>query len=325
MQCPRLNHFVRLNHDGTVSRCGHMNNPPRFDTLEELDSSPWLKAVISDLSQNHWPSECNRCKATEELSNTSVRLNAIEFHKNQKKKDYLIVGGVLDNLCNSACQTCTEHLSTRIGSLKGRVIRINNINHFWELPQDRITHLDINGGEPSYSPYYKEVLSKLPTNVQSIRLNTNGSVVLDELYDLVNKGIDVTVTLSFDGIGLTHDYVRWPIKWETFLKNLMTYKSMPVNLNLWTTVSALNICDLKNIFDFVNEYQLNHSWALLENPQELNIKFKNKFTTAAKEILRGHPLADALATDIDNTKDLEQFINSSDTLRKISINDYIKI
>lgn len=325
MQCPRLNHFVRLNHNGTVSRCGHMNNPPRFETLEELDNSQWLKTIISDLSDDKWPNECIRCKTTEELNQTSIRLNAIEFHKNQKKKDYLIVGGVLDNLCNSACQTCTEHLSTRIGSLKGRVIRINNINNFWKLPQDRITHLDINGGEPSYSPYYKEVLSNLPPNVESIRLNTNGNIILTELNDIASKGVDVTVTLSFDGISLVHDYVRWPVKWDTLLKNLMTYKSMPVKLNLWTTVSVLNICDLKNIFDFVKEHNLDHSWALLETPQELNVRFKNKFTVAAKELLKGHPIADMLAIDVDNTKDLDNFINESDLLRKISINDYIKI
>ena len=36
MYCPRLDHFVRFNPNGTVSRCGHMVNSPEFDTLEKM-------------------------------------------------------------------------------------------------------------------------------------------------------------------------------------------------------------------------------------------------------------------------------------------------
>lgn len=276
MQCPRLDHFIRFNPNGTVSRCGHMVNAPEFNNLDELTSSSWLQSIKLDFERDAWPSECSRCNKTEQENNTSIRLNSIRLDQEQTRHDYLQVGGVLDNLCNAGCLTCNENLSSKIGSLKNRVFPIvNNSNKFWELPQDRIVHLDINGGEPSYSKNYKRLLQNLPPNLKTLRLNTNGNVILNELTDVVKKGIEVTVTVSFDGVGPVHEFVRWPLRWEKFFDNLMVYKSMPVKLNLWTTVSALNVDDLPNIIEFAKQHNINHSYAYLTEPKELAVENKN--------------------------------------------------
>lgn len=276
MHCPRLDHFVRFNPDGSVSRCGHMTRQPRFPTLALMETSEWLAGVKESMEQGIWPVECERCMETEHINGTSIRLNAIKFDQTQTQADYLTVGGVLDNICNSACLTCNEHLSTKIGGLISKHYEIiDNTKGFWALPQERIVHLDINGGEPSYSKNYKQVLANLPTHVKSVRLNTNCSTVLKELIPLVEQGIDVTVTVSLDGIGAVHDFVRWPIKWDKFYKNLMTYKSMQVRLNLWTTVSALNIDDLPNIIAFAQDHNIDHSYAYLKEPAELAVENKD--------------------------------------------------
>ena len=39
MFCPRIKHFVRLNQDGSVGKCGHMINAKGFPTLQELDDN----------------------------------------------------------------------------------------------------------------------------------------------------------------------------------------------------------------------------------------------------------------------------------------------
>jgi sulfatase maturation enzyme AslB (radical SAM superfamily) len=276
MYCPRLDHFVRFNPNGTVSRCGHMVNPPQFPTLESMDSSDWLQDVKERMSKDQWPVECERCMETEQLNGTSIRLNAINFDKSQIQSDYLTVGGVLDNVCNSACLTCDENHSTLIGGLTSKTYPIvDNSNKFWLLPIDRIVHLDINGGEPSHSKNYKHILANLPSNIKSVRLNTNCSTVLDELLPLANRGVDITVTVSLDGIGAVHDFVRWPIKWDKFYNNLMAYKTMPVKLNLWTTVSVLNVDDLPNIIAFAKEYNIDHSYAYLKMPTELAVENKD--------------------------------------------------
>lgn len=323
MDCPRLKHFVRFNSNGTLSRCGHMDTPAQFQTLEELDSSVWLSNIKHQFETDTWPQECSRCRLSEESGNSSLRTNAIEFHKEQTRDDYLIVGGVLDNICNSACIMCSEKFSTKIGSLTSKnYVIVDNTNPFRQLPLNRIVKLDINGGEPSASKNYKRILNNLPPNLKYLRVNTNCTIILDELVDISAKGIDVTVTVSFDGIGKIHDYIRWPIPYEKFIKNLMVYKDMPVNLNLWTTVSALNIGNLNSIFEFVNNNGFNHSWALLSTPDELNVKYKNWLTLSADV---PDFLLNQVAVDDDNSDVLSAFLTEQDIKRNITHKDYYEV
>jgi len=309
MQCPRLDHFVRFNPGGTVSRCGHMIAPPQFRSLDEMDQSDWLY----NIRRQEWPAECLRCYDTERVNGKSIRQNAIEFDAKQTNKNYLIVGGILDNVCNSACFTCTKEYSTKIGSLTDKIYPIvDNSEAYWNLPLDRVVHLDINGGEPSASKNYKRILQNLPPNLESLRLNTNCSLVIEELADIVAKGIDVTVTVSLDGIEAVHDYVRWPIKWDKFYSNLMIYKQMNVKLNTWTTVSALNIKDFKNILKFVNKNKLNHSYAFLNDPDVLNVKYWNRYTSVCKGQFN------RVATDRNNDLELDVFLEEQNRIRGIS-------
>lgn len=271
MYCDRLDHFVRINSNGTLSRCGHMVNPAQFATIEQMNQSDWLQQAKEKFLNDVWPTECQRCQQTEQENNTSIRLNANQLFAGVTD-DSLQVGGVLDNVCNAACLTCNSDHSTRIGSLTSKIFPIvNNSEIFWTLPQDKILHLDINGGEPSYSKNYKRLIQNLPPNLKTLRLNTNCATVLEELVDIVDRGVEVTVTVSFDGVGAIHELVRWPIPWDTFFQNLMTYKSMPVKLNLWTTVNILNVDDLPNIIAFAKQQNIDHSYAYLKYPAELSV------------------------------------------------------
>ena len=261
-----------------------MTSSPGFSSYSELQSSNWLKKIRDEMIRDVWPVECQRCKTTEQESNTSIRLDSINRDRAFKslRKDYLIVGGVLDNVCNSGCLTCSAEHSTKIGSLNNKkYIKINNSDRFWSLPLDRIVHLDINGGEPSHSKNYKHILANLPKNVKSVRLNTNCSTVLEELWDLCNRGVHVTVTVSLDGIGPVHDLVRWPITWDKFYRNLTRYMEMPIRLNTWTTVSALNVDDLPNILAFVKKEGIEHSYAYLTEPRELAVENKGTLESLA--------------------------------------------
>jgi MoaA/NifB/PqqE/SkfB family radical SAM enzyme len=134
--------------------------------------------------------------------------------------------------------------------------------------------------------------------------------------------VHVTVTVSLDGIGRVHDYVRWPIKWDDFEKNLNEYKKIGVQeLNTWTTVSALNIGNLNNIFEYVKEHGLDHSWALLAQPDVLNVKYSNHFTRTAHV---PEELKNIVAQDLDNTVELQLWTCQQDQLRGIKLWDYYK-
>jgi sulfatase maturation enzyme AslB (radical SAM superfamily) len=332
MHCTRLDHFVRFNPNGTVSRCGHMADAPQFANLADMDGSAWLQDIRQQFDRDEWPAECVRCQDTEAINGTSIRLNSLEDHEQRTRDDYLQVAGVLDNICNSACQFCDETLSTKIGSLKlpREYVIYDNSSGFDSLPQERITWLDISGGEPSASKNYKRLLDNLPPNLEYLRVNTNASLLLPQLERINQSGVRVTVTISFDGVGRVHDYNRWPIAWEAFLSNVEAYECYNLyDLNFWTTVNALNIMDLDNILAFMAERDRHHSWSLLDWPPALNIKYSNSFTRAARDKyststnpeLRN--LAEFTASGPDNQAQLDEYIQQADLVRGICINDYL--
>jgi sulfatase maturation enzyme AslB (radical SAM superfamily) len=302
-----------------------MTNAPQFETLQQMDSSAWLADIRNDMGQDFWPDECIRCKEIESIGNKSVRQQSLDRHAHllDSRLDYLVLGGVLDNVCNSACQTCNETLSTKIGSLSSKeYTKINNSALINTLPVERIVQMDINGGEPSASPNYLKLLENLPPNVKHLRVNTNGSRLITVLPELVKRGIKVTVTVSLDGIGSRHDYVRWPVKWQDVEHNIQAYQNMGLHeLNTWTTVSALNIGDLQNIFSYVEQNNLKNSWALLENPSVLSVKHSNHLTRQADV---PDELKHIVASGEDNTVELQLWTTAQDHTRGIKMWDYYK-
>lgn len=325
MHCPRLRHFTRLNRDGTIGKCGHMVNAPGFATYSDLENSKWLNDKEKQMEAGQWPKECVRCRRTEESGVKSVRQASIDRHRllHPLKNDYLIVGGVLDNICNSACQTCNAGLSTKIGSLQSKNYpRVDNYNTFLNIPQKRILEVDVSGGEPTASKNYKELLLNLPPHTKIVRMNTNGSRMIGELESVLERGIKVIVTLSLDGINNVHDYVRWPIKWSLYDDTVAKYiklkkKYKLLDIDTWTTVSCLNIMDLPNIMEYASSHDLKHNWSFLEQPSVLNVKYKNKFTVPVK-----HLYPDQVAIEENNDEALSHFLKKQDTLRGIDINDY---
>lgn len=326
MFCPRLDHFARLNPDGTVGKCGHMVNGEGFGSYEELDQSEWLKNIKDTMSKDQWPEECVRCQQSEGLTGKSIRTNSITRHNMLYpiRKDYLIVGGVMDNVCNSACQSCNANLSTKIGSLESKNYpRVDNLELFKKLPQDRIIELDVNGGEPTASKNYKLVLKSLPNNVKIVRMNTNGSRMISELEEVLKRKIMVIVTMSLDGIGDVHDYTRWPIKWDDYKETLNRYQELQkkyklLQLDMWTTVSCLNVKTLPDIINFAKNKGIPHDWSFLSQPSVLNVRYTNRLTSKAKHLFPEH-----IAIDDDNTQQLNEFISQQDKLRCIDIKDYL--
>jgi sulfatase maturation enzyme AslB (radical SAM superfamily) len=291
-----------------------MVKPQQFPTFRAMENSAWQERLRYQMNNNVWPDECIRCKQTEEHNGTSIRLASIERDKILSKfgEDYIQLGGTLDNYCNSACITCNPNLSTRIGSLKKSVVIKDNYELYKTLPLDRVIEIDINGGEPSVSVNYNDLLNNLPDSVKIIRINTNGCVKIKQVEYLLKQGIAVIITVSFDGIGAVHDYIRYPVKWSKFKENLKYYNDLTKQyktskLDTWTTVSALNVNHIDDIQKYCKEHNIRHSYAFLDTPEVLNVKYKNWFTQSSK--------LSNVAVDRDNTQELAAFLELEEACR----------
>jgi len=314
MHCPRIEHYARINSNGTIGGCGHMITHSNFSSFNEMENSNWRKNLLVQMENNIWPKECIRCKQTEDLNGTSIRLNSIKRDKILSKfnKNYIQLAGTLDNYCNAACVSCNPSLSTRIGSLKKSMVINDNYELYKTLPLSQVIEIDINGGEPSISINYNNLLDNMPENVKILRINTNANTRVKQLQGLLDKGITVIVTVSLDGLEEVHEYLRYPIKWNNFENNLMYYKEMStkyknMKLDTWTTVSCLNVGYLKQIQSYCKKYKIRHEFAFLNHPEPLNVKYKNWFTSGID--MKG------VCIDRDNTKELNAFLKLEEACR----------
>ena len=338
MYCSRLDHFVRLNADGTIGKCGHMVNAPGFESWTAMQDSAWLADVRNKMAQDQWPTECQRCQATERMPQArSIRLDADGRHKilSQIKSDYVILGGVLDNVCNSACQSCQPQRSTKIGSLHSRdYIRIDNSHMLDHVPWDRVVEVDVNGGEPAASPNYQKLLDDLPPMTRVLRINTNCSRVIPNIENILDRGLFVIITMSLDGTHGVHDYVRWPIPWSDYQRTVAVYRQLTnkyknLQLQAWTVVHALNAADMPNVAYWCQANDIKHSWAWLRDPDALNAGYTNTYTLRARKILESsdqsvlQDMSRFVATYSNNQASLDAFIAGQDSLRNISIGNYL--
>lgn len=330
MFCPRLTHNVRLSQNGKIQVCGHMINNKGFNSVEELRNSQWLNELENKFDNNIWPQECVRCQEVENLNQPSIRNHSIKAHEKyvQLNKDYIFVTGLMDNVCNAACMMCSNNSSTYIGKLVNNVIVINNESLFDTIPKDQILVFEITGGEPSVSKAYKRALKSLTSATRYVRINTNGSKYIPEVEYLLKQGVEVTITLSVDGVGPVFEYIRWPINWDSFNKVVDKYKDLQnrysnLNLDMWTSVSSLNINDFENIQQFSDSTGIPMSYALVHFPNCLSIKHKNKFTLLAQQ--KDLPMSELIGINDDNTQSLTEYIDKQDNIRKININNFIKI
>lgn len=324
MYCPRLTHFRRIMPDGQIGLCGHMVDGKKFKNFDALEKSTWLFNVADSMKQDQWPIECRRCRDEEDIGHKSMRMNAIDRHSilSKMRDDYLIIGGVLDNICNAACQFCNENLSTKIGSLlHGKDYKLfQNVEAFKSLPQDRILELDINGGEPSNSPNYAALLRNPPVNVRIIRINTNASRYMDEIESLLDKKIKVIVTMSLDGTGQVYEYARWPLRWNTFTKVVDQYRALRdrntlLSLDFWSSVSSYTVGDLSNIRSYAQSVEVDLSIGFIKDPAALDVTYSNFLTIPHRQ------LGMNIATREDNTKDLMDYLQLQDSLRGTNYED----
>jgi len=330
MFCPRLDHNLRLSQKGTFQVCGHMSSQPNeiFLSADDIRNSHWLKNIKKKFKENKWPDECIRCKEIEDSGGTSVRQHSINAHRDYilENNKYIFVTGLIDNVCNAACATCSANSSTLIGKLSNNLFLVNNKNLFNTIPLDQILVFEITGGEPSVSKSYKKILSTLTKETKFVRINTNGKKFIPEIERLLCDNINVTITLSIDGVGDVFEYMRWPVKWEEFNITVSKYKELKqkydnLKLDFWITVSALNINDMENIKAYSDSVNIPISYGLLHNPACLSIKYKNRFTS---RINTDHILYNQSRILENNEIELTAHIEKIDKIRNININDFIK-
>tara|TARA_B110000977_G_C11041053_1_gene478879 strand:- start:106 stop:1035 length:930 start_codon:yes stop_codon:yes gene_type:complete len=301
-----------------------------YVTVDQLKNSKWRSKLKQQFENDIWPAECIRCQEIEEIGGDSIRIHSNKIHDTyvNENADYIFVTGLLDNVCNAACATCSPRISSLIGKLRNNIITVNNESLFNSIPIDQILVFEVTGGEPSVSKLYQNSLSSLTSATKYVRINTNGKRFISEIERLLINGVNVTITLSIDGVGDIFEYMRWPIKWSEFENTVLQYKKLAsqydnLKLDFWMTVSSLNVADIANVESYSSAVNIPMSYAVLHEPECLSIKYKNRFTNALRSA--DSPLADLIGVSDSNEDEINAYIATIDSTRNTDIQNFIKL
>jgi hypothetical protein len=208
----------------------------------------------------------------------------------------------LGHTCNLKCIMCSPHDSSMWVPEHKKVFPIfqsplikkqmdwkselfNNKWHenpeFWEQVYDQIPNIKqlyFAGGEPllikEHKMFLQEIIRRGYADKISLRYNTNGILVNDEIIEIWEQFRKVKVGISIDGTGERVHYIRYPTDWATVEKNLwrLEQTSDKIQTNIAFAVQILNI---KHVPEFIK-------WKVKSGFQKLNFD-----TNAAGQVAGG--------------------------------------
>lgn len=165
----------------------------------------------------------------------------------------------LTNRCNARC----IHCGSESGNCRENELTESEALHLCEeLAELGCKQVGIIGGEFFLSPYWESVTKKLKELGVGVTHLTNGLLLNDKNIAKL-KDLGVTwISISIDGIGETHDYLRGvPGLFDIAIENLKKAREEGFRVGINTAMSKRNIAELPQIFELLCELGVN-SWQL---------------------------------------------------------------
>ena len=235
-----------------------------------FDSHPGINLDWDNIKQqmlkHQRPTECNGCWKLEDVGVESERLIAnktLDYYLDrdlalifndcvEQKNSIVMYLETTDNICNAVCVTCGSRSSTSWAQLE----RKNNVipikvpivsEDQWDKKIDykNAVSITLAGGETLASKNTFYILRKLTENNNTdclVSLVTNGSVDIEHIYqDKLSQFKNLDIQFSIDGIGPIFEYMRYPIKWDSILKNIKFCKDNNIMHTVCYTISNTNV------------------------------------------------------------------------------------
>jgi organic radical activating enzyme len=317
----------RLNY---ISPCCH------YDArgTESNGINRFIIQVKSNIESGFVDKSCNFCHSQESRGQLSGRVRdlisynseqIVDFLKNKKIKEHTDVF-TFGNKCNMACRMCNEKSSSLYDSIWNRKKNINiesiSLNaEYWEhvksdirykIENTEIYRIIVTGGEGTIQDdLYKLTDWLIGENLSHrvhLRIATNGSVFLDEIFDnWCKKFKHLEFGISIDS---THAdnfrYVRYPVKFEKIHQNLKKFTQLSetyhnVNILICPTFYINNIAYLKDFLDYFKNSTMAIRDGTLTNPIFLRLA---SLPTAIKQ-----QLVDQLTPLVNGYKFLDLPVN----------------
>jgi hypothetical protein len=270
-----------------VPKTHHLNH----NDLETLFNDDFMNEIRDKMIKGKRVPGCEKCYEEED---NSKRASLREIHNRMEsitkgidldKPLITFMESAFSNICDVQCVMCGPFFSTSwsnqdLTELEGLIepfgklsIDIDSIKSV--IPN--LIYLKFTGGEPLLINDYYTILEerlKYP-GIEKCFLNYSTNLMRfpkQRLLDIWKKVDFVEVATSFDGVGKTIEYVRYPTKWEIVEENLIKYfqlsNDMDVRVGMRSTILPYNILNIIDMYHWwiknVNKYYVSpfgeYSW-----------------------------------------------------------------
>ena len=256
-----------------------------------------------------WNQECAGSKSLRQKINDTLSNNKLEQSwivpyirkKNNYQHDLVVSADVkLTNTCNFSCAMCYPGDSSQIYSAWSRdrdhpviqdllknqptllqLVRENykdrNNHQLLELLlSKRPQRIKLLGGEPLLDQAALRILQNVSDEDKkciTLSFVTNGSVDLVNADRMLAGYRDINYVISVDGIGSVQDYIRKGSNWKSIEENIDRWiDSNPgKKLDLHTTVQALNVSHLNDLYSWASTRPISIGLGLLHSPNYMSL------------------------------------------------------
>jgi radical SAM protein with 4Fe4S-binding SPASM domain len=184
------------------------------------------------------------------------------------------------NLCNLACVYCGPQYSSRwaqelsIQPAQPTTQQQNAFNQYIFNHAAQLKHVYLAGGEPLLMKENLKLLQKLNPGV-SLRINTHLTKTDTQVFETICKFENVHWTVSLETLSDEFEYIRFGHRWQDFMDNLKTIKSLNHKISFNMLWFLLNYNSVFDCVDYLKDLGFhNNSFIIgaLLNPEYLNIR-----------------------------------------------------
>ena len=302
---------LEIRQQGNLSPCClyKMDNYKNVKDVSVKDIN--FSKLRQDLLDGKKPTGCSDCWNDEKNNVMSKRLRDAYVYRdkifdvdynNTKTSKLISLDIKTTKTCNLSCRICNPLYSSKWASefsqnkefypqflllelTKNEWTDINGSQVWKDLEEitSDLLYITFSGGEPlldkTHSSMLQYFINKQRSSYISLHYNTNATIFASNLIPLWSCFKEVELSFSIDNTGKKFEYERYGVSWKTIVDTIEKYKKVTdtvLNLNVWSTITTLNILDTYTLFQFCKEHKLPMVCMLLNDPKQLNICLFNK-------------------------------------------------
>jgi len=325
LTCKVAKYGIELDAQGNINPCCYAKPLVSLNdmTLDQAWNSKERLQLLSNLENGIQDPHCLSCWDEEKAGRQSKRMRENERLVNytgDAESPYLVDIKPW-NTCNLRCRICGPDNSSswvnefsivenkKYDGFDQKYYLAENSN-FWDTMENWLVHaeyIDFYGGEPLLIKKPWKLLEKNAVSgrskEQELQFNTNTTIPLSETQlQTLLQFKKINIALSIDGIEEQFEYLRYPGKWDTTLKNIDDYieygiKYENINVSFCCTVSIHNLWYVVEFDQYIKGRYGNDTkiWynilfgpdcmRITNIPENVKLLVKNKINSSSSDFL----------------------------------------